>query len=385
MLLLMEGNSPVKVVITGANGFIGRNLVQRLQETQDVEIAPFHRGQTQEDFERLLKDADLVFHLAGVNRPKDAAEFESGNRDLTRMVCQSIGREVQATGRSISVVLAGSVQAEFDTDYGISKRAAEAEALAAAAASGFSLHIYRLPNVFGKWARPHYNSVVATFCQRIARDLPIDIHDPDAQLTLVYVDDVIESFMGLVAGATPPSDESGFATVQPLFKMTVGQIANEIARIHENRRSRLSGKVGMGLERALYATYMSYLPVEECSYPLRRHEDHRGAFVEMLRTPESGQFSFFTAGPGITRGGHYHHSKVEKFLVVKGSAHFRFRQVQSGETYDKTIHAHQSEVVETIPGWAHDITNVGTDELIVLLWASEIFEPHRPDTYQCSL
>lgn len=374
----------MKVVITGAKGFIGRNLFQRLQETKDVEIALFHRGHTKEDLERLLRDADLVFHLAGVNRPKDAAEFESGNRDLTRMVCQSIGREVQATARPISVIMASSVHAEFDTDYGVSKRAAEAEARAAAA-SGFPLHIYRLPNVFGKWAKPQYNSVVATFCQRIARGLPINIHDPDAQLTLAYVDDVIESFMGFLVGATPPMDESGFATVQPLFKMTVGQIADEIARIHENRRSRHSGKVGTGLERALYATYMSYLPVEECSYPLERHEDHRGAFVEMLRTPESGQFSFFTAGPGITRGGHYHHSKVEKFLVVKGSAHFRFRQVQSGETYHKTVHAHQSEVIETIPGWAHDITNAGTDELIVLLWASEIFDPQRPDTYQYSL
>ena len=375
----------MKVVITGADGFIGRNLLQRLQEEQNLEIAQFHRGQTAGDFAQLVKGSDLAFHLAGVNRPKDAAEFQSGNRDLTRMICQCVGREVEATGRPVSVVVAGSVQAASETAYGISKRAAEAEARAAASAFGFPLHIYRLPNVFGKWARPHYNSVVATFCQRIARDLPIEIHDPNASVTLVYVDDVVDSFMQVLSGTAPGLDSEGFATVHPQYVRTVGQIADEISCIHANRRTLLTGKVGTGLDRALYATYMSYLPVEECAYPLQRHEDHRGVFVEMLRTPESGQVSFFTGGPGITRGGHYHHSKVERFLVVRGSARFRFRHVQSGETFDKTVHAQESQVIETIPGWAHDITNVGPDEMIVLLWANEIFDPQRPDTYQSSL
>lgn len=371
----------MKVLITGADGFIGRNLRQRLAEMQDVEIVPFVRGQDALALPELLKGVEFVFHLAGVNRSADMAEFESGNHALTRSVCDAVALECRASERKIPVLVAGSIQAGTNSAYGKSKLAAEAAATASSADGQYPLHMFRLPNVFGKWARPQYNSVVATFCHHIARGVGIEIHDPEALVTLVYIDDVVEQFIQVLAGNLPPLDADGFATVHPQYRMTVGSLAQFITRMSADRHALRAGKLGFGFERALYATFMSYLPIEHCAYSLPRHEDERGVFVEMLKTPESGQFSYFTAAPGITRGGHYHHSKIEKFLVVKGHARFRFAHVQSGERHEMTVSSAASQAVESLPGWAHDITNIGDEELIVLLWANEVFDPAKPDTY----
>jgi UDP-2-acetamido-2,6-beta-L-arabino-hexul-4-ose reductase len=371
----------VKVLITGAEGFIGRNLRQRLVEMPDVEVVQLVRGQNALELPDFLKGVNFVFHLAGVNRTADLSEFENGNYNLTRMISEAVALECRDSGRQISMLFAGSIQAGTNTAYGRSKLAAEHAAIAASSSSGFPLHLFRLPNVFGKWARPQYNSVVATFCHNIARGMAIDIHDPDAMLSLVYIDDVIEQFLQVMNGIAPPQDEDGFATVNPKYSMTVGSLAKDITRMRDDRQVLRAGKVGSGFGRALYATYMSYLPIESCAYALPRHEDRRGAFVELLKTPESGQFSYFTAAPGITRGGHYHHSKIEKFLIVKGLARFRFVHVQSGERREVIVSSSLSEVVETLPGWAHDITNIGDEDLIVFLWANEEFDPDKPDTY----
>lgn len=375
----------MKTLITGANGFIGRNLRQRLAEMQDVEIVQFVRGQDARELPELLKDVDFVFHLAGVNRSADMSEFESGNHDLTRSVCDAVALECRASDRKIPVLVAGSIQAGFNSPYGKSKLAAETAARFSSAASHFPIYLFRLPNVFGKWARPNYNSVVATFCHNVTRGLGIDIHDPDAFISLVYIDDVVDQFIQVMMGNIPPLDGVGFATVNPQYRMTVGSLAKDITRLSNDRHVLRAGKPGCGFERALYTTLMSYLPIESCAYDLPRHEDQRGVFVEMLKTPESGQFSYFTAAPGVIRGGHYHHSKIEKFLVVRGHARFRFVHVQSGERHELIVNSAVSQAVETIPGWAHDITNIGDEELIVLLWANEVFDPAKPDTYPYSL
>ncbi|MFZ2541940.1 MAG: NAD-dependent epimerase/dehydratase family protein, partial [Gallionella sp.] len=247
------------------------------------------------------------------------------------------------------------------------------------------VHIFRLPNVFGKWCKPNYNSVVATFCHNIALDLPIQINDPAASVTLVYVDDVVERFVQLMDGTDAVVGADGFATIVPQYTVTIGELARQLQAFKDSRSTQVIERVGTGLVRTLYATYVSYLPVESFAYTVPQYADQRGVFVEMLKTYDSGQFSYFTAHPGITRGGHYHHTKTEKFLVIKGRACFKFRQMQTGQEHELVTIGDKPEIVETIPGWTHDITNIGNDEMIVMLWASEIFDRARPDTFACPL
>lgn len=373
------------VLITGANGFVGENFRLHLSERKDVQVRCFTRSNTEAELPELLKDVDFVFHLAGVNRPQDPAEFAVGNAGLTQALCSAVAHVAVSTGRQVPVVFASSTQAGLDNAYGRSKRAAEDALFALQRQHGVPVHVFRLPNVFGKWARPNYNSAVATFCHNTARGLPITVNDPAAPLTLVYVDDVVQRFIDLLDGADAAMDAAGFANVLPQYSTTVGALAEQIQAFKDSRASLVTERVGTGLVRALYSTYLSYLPVQEFAYTVPQHGDARGVFVEMLKTPDCGQFSYFTAHPGITRGGHYHHSKTEKFLVIKGQARFKFRHMRTGETYALDTSGEQAQVVETVPGWTHDITNVGSDELVVMLWANEIFDRARPDTFACPL
>ncbi|VTU15174.1 UDP-2-acetamido-2,6-beta-L-arabino-hexul-4-ose reductase [Variovorax sp. RA8] len=375
----------MKVLITGAGGFVGKNLRLALSERKDVEVVAFESGDSVSKLPELLRGVAFVFHLAGINRPQDPKEFTTGNLELTQSLCDAVAREIEASGRKIPFVLTSSIQAERDNAYGQSKRGAEQAVFAAAKRHGFPAHVFRLPNVFGKWCRPNYNSAVATFCHNIARGLPIEVRDPAAPLTLVYIDDLVARFIELLDGANASLDAAGFATMTPQYSTTVGEVAELIVRFKESRKTLVTERVGTGLVRALYSTYVSYLPVDAFKYGVPRHGDARGVFVEMLRTPDSGQFSYFTAHPGITRGGHYHHSKTEKFLVIKGHARFKFRHMQTGETYELTTNGDEAEIVETAPGWTHDITNIGQDEMIVMLWANELFDRAKPDTYASPL
>lgn len=368
----------MQVVVTGAGGFIGRNLMLRLGELEGVEAVGLTRETSDAELAQALTRCDAVVHLAGVNRPQDPAEFARGNGDLTARLCDAI----RESGRVLPVIYSSSTQAAADSPYGDSKRAAEAHLRALNAETGGPVAIYRLPNVFGKWARPNYNSAVATFCHNLARDLPITVNDPSAPLTLVYVDDVIDAWINWLKA---PVAIEGLAEAPVVYQTTVGWVADQIRSFRALRDTHVVGAVGVGLTRALYATYVSYLPTTDFAYPLVRHGDPRGVFVEMLKTEQSGQFSYFTAHPGITRGGHYHHTKTEKFLVLKGQARFRFRHMESGETYAVETQGGEPVVVETIPGWAHDITNIGDDEMIVMLWANEIFDRARPDTIASGL
>lgn len=373
------------ILITGANGFVGKNLQLHLSERKDIQVRCFTRANTVDELPALLNGADFVFHLAGVNRPQDPAAFVVGNAGLTQALCTALAQVATTTGRKVPVVFASSIQAAQDNAYGQSKRAAEDALFALQHEYGVPVHVFRLPNVFGKWARPNYNSAVATFCHNTARGLPITVNDPAASLTLVYVDDVVQRFIHLLDGADAALDAAGFATVAPQYSTTVGALAAQIQAFKESRNNLVTERVGTGLVRALYSTYVSYLPVEEFTYTVPQHGDARGVFVEMLKTPDCGQFSYFTAHPGITRGGHYHHSKTEKFLVIKGCARFKFRHMHTGETHTLDTSGEQAQVVETVPGWTHDITNIGSDELVVMLWANEIFDRERPDTFACAL
>jgi len=364
----------MKVLLTGANGFIAQNLIAHLSACDDVEVMRFTRENSLTSLPGFVRRADWVFHLAGVNRPQDPRAFQTENVDLTHILCDA----VRASGRCVPIIYTSSSQVMLDNAYGNSKRAAEEALLALEAEQGSSVHLYRLPNVFGKWARPDYNSVVATFCHNIAHDLPIQIRDADAEIRLVYIDDVIHSFMSLLRGERV---DAPFVDVAPQYQMTVGELAQQLYAFRDSRQSLITETTGSGLVRALYATYLSYFPPERFVYKVPVFTDPRGVFVEMLKTKDSGQFSFFTIGPGMVRGGHYHHSKTEKFLVVKGKAHFRFRHLVTGEFHEMFTHGDVPEIVETVPGWTHDVTNVGDDEMVGILWANEIFDRSRPDTY----
>ncbi len=370
-----------RVLITGADGFMGRNLRLMLSERKDVEVTAFTRADPVEALAGRLEGVDFIFHFAGINRPERDEEFAEGNGALTEALCAA----VQASGRTIPLLYSSSIQAARDNAYGKSKRAAEDALAALRMATGNPVFTYRLANVFGKWARPNYNSAVATFCHNIARGLPISINDPAAPLALVYIDDILAEFVAVMDGKEPESSSDGFALAGPVYETTVGAVAETIRGFAATKEDLVIDRVGTGLIRALYATYVSYLPPASFSYNVAMHGDARGVFVEMLKTPDSGQFSYFTAHPGITRGGHYHHSKTEKFLVIKGKARFKFRHMDSGETHSIDTDGAVAEIVETVPGWTHDITNIGDDEMIVMLWANEIFDRDRPDTFACPL
>ena len=364
----------MRVLVTGSRGFIGKNLVVRLEEQSDTEIFHFSRGNSVNNLEEIVKNCDYVVHLAGENRPKDIADFAVVNSDLTNSLCEAI----RNTSRNIPLILASSTQASMDNPYGESKLSAESVVKKFSKDTGNDVIIYRLPGVFGKWCKPNYNSVVATFCHNIANDLPIQINDPSLQIRLVYVDDVVTDFID-----TLQLMDKGInlRKISPDYSITLGELAQQIKLFKNCRIDLVSERVGSGLIRALYSTYISYLPPVKFVYDLQRHSDERGVFVEMLKTQDSGQFSFFTAHPGVTRGGHYHHSKTEKFLVIKGLAQFGFRNIVTNEIFEVFTSGDKSQVVETVPGWTHDITNVGDEELVVMLWANEIFNKEQPDTY----
>ena len=364
----------MRVLVTGAEGFIGKNLAVRLGELSDFEVIKAVRSDSEDILRAQLANADAVIHLAGENRPKDSNDFKVGNAQLTDKICELL-TELEL---KIPILLSSSTQAAQNNDYGMSKRLAETSIENLSELSGNSAAIYRLPGVFGKWCKPNYNSVVATFCYNTAHGLAIRVDDPDYLIKLVYVDDVIDSFIEWLRGPFP----SGLSrnTIDPEYAIHLGELAKLIEEFPNSRKSLISERVGTGFLRALYSTYVSYLPPSKFEYSIPCHGDERGVFVEMLKTKDSGQFSFFTAHPGITRGGHYHHTKTEKFLVIKGNALFRFRHILTNEVFSVDTSSKTPTIVETIPGWSHDITNNGDDELIVMLWANEIFDHDKPDT-----
>ena len=367
----------MRVLVTGSNGFIGKNLIVRLNEL-NIQVATYTRENSIHDLEELIKDTDFVVHLAGENRPRDEKYFDIVNAGLTASICDAL----RSSGKNATIILASSTQAYLDNAYGKSKLDAEAALKVLEVDTGCSVYVYRLPGVFGKWCKSNYNSVVATFCHNISHDLPIQVNNLDFELSLVYIDDVVEEFIKVIQGNR---SDGKVPSVQPEYKIKLGDLANQIKIFRESRDSLITEKVGSGLVRKLYSTYLSYISPEQFAYLIPSHVDERGMFAEMLKTKDSGQFSFFTAGPGVTRGGHYHHSKTEKFLVVQGEVKFGFRHIISNESYEIITSSKELKIVETVPGWSHDITNIGVGDMVVMLWANEIFNPDNPDTIACKV
>jgi UDP-2-acetamido-2,6-beta-L-arabino-hexul-4-ose reductase len=368
----------MKILITGSNGFIGKNLRVACSEL-GFKVIEIDRNTTQGQLVDGLKNCEIVIHLAGTNRPVDPIQFQIGNADYTQMLCDTISN----LNLQIPVIYSSSIQAELVNPYGDSKLKAESIIAQYALKKDIPFKIYRFPNVFGKWAKPNYNSAVATFCHSIANGFEYSIHDRKAKINLIYIDDVVKILIDaahkILKKETLPEIE------EYIYQTTVGEIADTIENFSQYPKTLEVGNVGTGLNRALYSTYISYLPTNRFSCPLRKFSDSRGDFVEMLKTPNAGQFSYFTALPGITRGGHYHHTKSEKFLVISGKAEFKFRNILTDEHFKIFTDGAVPTVVDTVPGWAHDITNVGSENLVVMLWANEKFDRDLPDTYATDL
>lgn len=367
----------ITVLVTGAVGFIGRNLVQALARRQGIQVYAYGRGNTAAELEQWLAEADVVYHLAGVNRPPTPEEYEAGNTGLTREICVRLER----LSRAPVLVLSSSIQAELDNPYGVSKRHAEEEVARFAREGGGRGIIFRLKNVFGKWCRPNYNSVVATFCHNIAHRLPIAISDPARELSLVYIDDVVRAFVAVLDEASRPGGACEYREVTPAYQATLGILARTIESFRDMRSTLVLPDFADPFVRSLYATYLSYLPTDAFAYPLHTKVDNRGCLAEFIKSPHAGQMFVSRTKPGITRGNHYHDTKVEKFLVLEGEAAIRFRHIHSGEVITYRASGTDLTVLDIPPGYTHSIENVGNTELVTLFWAGEIFDPDHADTY----
>lgn len=363
----------MNVLVTGSNGFIGANLTIRLKNL-GFQVSKINRTNPIEDLNDSLFSTDFIIHLAGENRPTKNEDYFTNNKDFTKSICNAL----RSSKKNIPIIFTSSIQAILENPYGKSKLQAEKALKSLQEDTNCPVYIYRLPGVFGKWCKPNYNSVVATFCHNISHNLPIKIDNPKAELTLVYIDDVIDEFINVIQDGDIYKNKK--LSIQPEYKIKIQDLANLLYSFKQSRKSLSIERVGNGIKSKLYSTYLSYLSPENFTYLIPSYVDDRGVFAEMLKTKDSGQFSFFTAGSGVTRGGHYHNSKSEKFLVIKGEARFRFKHIVSNDFYEIIVNSNELKLVETIPGWAHDITNIGKDDIVVMLWSSEIFDPKKPDT-----
>lgn len=363
------------VVVTGAAGFLGRNLTAALGRREDVRLSAFDQHDSWVAVAKALNTADVIYHLAGVNRPDTEAEFWAGNRNLTQRVIEQLkGREHLPV-----IVFPSSIHAEDDTPYGLSKRAAEEALLEHNRKTGAPIQIYRLPNVFGKWSRPDYNSVVATFCHKIARGEEIHVADPDRLLQLAYIDDVVAEFLDILDA--PEDSDQSFGEIHRTFQVTVLQLAEKIRMLNGMRHTRFVPDSSDELTRCLHATFTSFLPPEDLEVVPETKQDARGWLFELVKSNQFGQIFVSETLPGVTRGNHYHDSKVEKFCVIRGKASIRLEHLTTGNVYEYEVTDSRISIVDVPPGFAHSITNIGSEEMITLFWANQVFEPDFPDTY----
>lgn len=362
-----------RIVITGARGFLGRNLAAHLTARRDCAVALIDREESDDDLRRALADADIIFHLAGVNRPQHVSEFDTGNTGST----ETLVGMLREAGRAPKIVLSSSIQAALDNPYGASKARAERALREFAAMTGASVRIYRLSNLFGKWCRPNYNSVTATFCHNIVHDLPISISDPAREIDLSYVDDVVAAFVGELNGHAQGPDGPEIVS----YHLTLSDLAGRVQAFHDMRSTLRLPNFADAFNRALYATYLSYLTEDHREYQLDIKSDPRGSLAEFVKGDAFGQIFVSRTRPGITRGNHYHHTKTEKFFVVEGEGLIRMRPIEGTEVSEYRVTGSSYQVVDIPPGLTHSITNVGATEMVTLFWSSEIFDPNRTDTY----
>lgn len=364
-----------KILVTGANGFIGKNLCASLGLRADVEILRLDKSSSEQELRDFTREAEFIFHLAGVNRPNDESDFKKVNTDLTESIIKYL-REYKSRA---PILITSSKQAELDNPYGKSKRAAEGLVFDWAKENGSGVFVYRLPNVFGKWCRPNYNSVVATFCHNIATYQPISINDPATELGLVYIDDVVRSFIGALQGEVRPESDN-YCRIENVFKVTLKELSDKIYAFMDSRTSLRLPNLESDFDRYLYATFVSHLDPQSLGYKLLMRSDDRGWLAEFIKSNHMGQIFVSRTKPGITRGNHWHHTKIEKFLVVQGSAVIRFKHLDGGDIISYEVSGQELTVVDIPPGYSHNISNTGQDDLITIFWADEIFDPEKPDT-----
>ncbi len=377
----------MKILVTGAKGFVGKNLVAALQNIKDgkdkttalpadLEICVFDIDTEKSLLDAFCADCDFVFNLAGVNRPQNEAEFAAGNFGFASELLDILKKH----GNTCPVMLSSSTQAVLDNPYGKSKKAGEDLFFRYAEETGAKVLVYRFPNLFGKWCRPNYNSAVATFCHNIAHDLPITVNDRSHEMTLVYIDDLVQEMLSALLGKE--TRDGAFCRVPTEHKITLGEIADLLYSFKESRETKQVPDMTDGsFSKKLYSTYLSYLPTDKFSYPLKMNIDDRGSFTEILRTANNGQFSVNISKPGITKGQHWHHTKNEKFLVVSGRGVIRFRKIDSDAVLEYFVSGEKLEVVDIPVGYTHNIENLGDTDMVTFMWCNECFNPEKPDTY----
>ncbi len=378
----------MNILVTGAKGFVGRNLISQLHNIQSGKAKNYHLSGEQlkvfeydidsdpAELEVYCKNADFVFNLAGINRPKDQSEFMKGNFGFASVLLETLKKY----RNTCPVMISSSTQAVLDNPYGESKRAGEQLMFDYAKETGAKVLVYRFPNVFGKWCKPNYNSAIATFCNNIANNLPITVNDPSILMHLVYIDDVVNELIGALSGNEHRNAD--YCQVPIVHDITLGGIVDLLYSFKEMPNNLSIPNMADSFTKKLYSTYLSYLPKEKFSYPLRMNVDARGSFTEFIRSESAGQFSINISNPGVTKGQHWHHTKVEKFVVVSGRGLIQFRAVGSGEVINFEVSGDKMEVVETIPGYTHNIINRSeTEDLVTFIWCNECFDSNSPDTY----
>ena len=378
----------MKILVTGAKGFVGKNLIATLNNirtgkdksfglSEDITIYEYDIDSNPALLDAYCTDCDFVFNLAGVNRPKDQKEFMEGNFGFASTLLDTLKKH----GNNCPIMISSSIQAELDNPYGQSKKAGEDLIFSYGGETGAQVYVYRFPNVFGKWCRPNYNSAVATFCNNIANDLPIQVNNPSVTMRLVYIDDVVAELILALQGQAH-KDEKGYCHVPVVHEVKLGEIVDLLYSFKKSREDRsVPDMTAGGFSKKLYATYLSYLPTDKFSYPLKMNVDERGSFTEILRTADRGQFSVNISRPGITKGNHWHHTKNEKFVVVSGKGLIQFRKIDGDEVIDYHVSGDEIQVVDIPTGYTHNIINEGDTDLITFMWCNECFDPEHPDTY----
>ncbi|MGD6991118.1 capsular polysaccharide biosynthesis protein CapF [Sutcliffiella horikoshii] len=365
----------MKILVTGANGFIGKNLVAEFKNRNYTKVYEYSRDTDPALLDEYCREVDFVYHLAGINRPSDPSEFMDGNYGFTSKLLETLKKHQNYC----PVMTSSSIQAELDNLYGISKKATEDLIFNYSKETGAKALVYRFPNVFGKWCRPDYNSVVATFCHNIARGLPITINNPNVTMKLVYIDDVVTELISALSGNE--NTVGAFCKVPEVYTTPLGNIVDLIYLFKQSRDERTIPDMSDGFTKKLYSTYLSYLPEDKFNYELKMNVDQRGSFTEFIKTPDRGQVSVNISKPGITKGNHWHHTKNEKFLVVSGRGVIRFRKIDSNQTIEYYVSGNKMEVVDIPTGYTHNIENLGDTDMVTVMWANESFDPEKPDTY----
>lgn len=365
----------MKILVTGAKGFIGKNLIAELKNQKYEYIFEFDLDSTEEEFNKYAKEAEFIFHLAGVNRPKDEKEYMEGNFGFTSALIYKL-REYK---NNCPIMISSSTQAELKNLYGLSKKAGENLIFDYGKETNAKVLVYRFPNVFGKWCKPNYNSAVATFSYNIANDLPIKINDPNVDMKLIYIDDLVKELINALKGNENKREE--YCYIEPVYEIKLGKIVELLYSFKESRYTKLINNMNDEFTKKLYSSYLSYLPKDNFSYDLKMNVDNRGSFTEFIKTIAGGQISVNISKPGVTKGNHWHHTKTEKFLVVSGKGVIRFRKIEDTEIIEYYVSGEKLQVVDIPPGYTHNIENLGVCDMVTIMWANEEFNPDYPDTF----